>query len=172
MSLFNSEFPKIEGLSYTKNYISTEQEKFLIKQIDNQPWLNMMKRRVQHYGYYYKYKDRKLTPDLKIGELPNWLQILPNFDQVIINEYLTGQGITPHIDCIPCFGDTICSLSLLEPCEMILENGDVKYSIILEPRSLLIFQGEARYKWKHSIPQRKSNIKNRRVSISFRKVAL
>ncbi|WP_231289239.1 hypothetical protein [Rickettsia bellii] len=28
-------------------------------------------------------------------------------DQVIINEYMPGQGIAPHTDCIPCFSDTI-----------------------------------------------------------------
>jgi alkylated DNA repair dioxygenase AlkB len=170
MTLFNTETPKIQGLTYTKNYITQEQEQFLISKIDEQPWLTDLKRRVQHYGYKYDYKARKITPDLKIGEVPGWLQILPNFDQVIINEYLCGQGITPHIDCIPCFDDIICSLSLLEPCEMILEQNNLKYSIILEPRSLLTFQGEARYEWKHSIPQRKSNIKNRRVSITYRKV--
>ncbi len=186
--LFTPYTPQIPGLSYTPNYITQKQEQFLISQIDAQPWLTNLKRRVQHYGYKYDYKARKITPDLKIGDIPQWLQILPNFDQVIVNEYLTGQGITPHIDCIPCFRDTICSLSLLEPCEMILEQGTIKHSIILEPRSLLTFQGEARYKWKHSIPQRirridenfdkfkthesKSNVKNRRVSITFRKVIL
>ena len=172
MSLFDCEKPKISGLTYIPDYITTEQEQFLISKIDAQPWLNDLKRRVQHYGYKYDYKARKITSDLKIGAIPEWLQILPTFDQVIVNEYRTGQGITPHIDCIPCFEDIICSLSLLEPCEMILERGSVKHSIILEPRSLLTFQGEARYKWKHSIPQRKSNIKNRRVSITYRKVIL
>ena len=172
MNFFSSEIPNIEGLTYTINYITAEQEQFLISQIDQQPWLSALKRRVQHYGYKYDYKARRITPDLKIDDIPQWLQILDGFDQVIINEYTIGQGITPHIDCIPCFGDTICSLSLLEPCEMILERGDVKHSIILEPRSLLTFQCEARYQWKHSIPQRKSNVKNRRVSITYRKVIL
>lgn len=172
MSLFACEKPNIEGLTYIPDYITTEQEQSLISQIDKQPWLNDLKRRVQHYGYKYDYKARKITPDLKIADVPEWLQILSNFDQVIVNEYLCGQGITPHIDCIPCFGETICSLSLLESCEMILERDNIKHSIILEPRSLLTFQGEARYEWKHSIPQRKSNIKNRRVSITYRKVIL
>ncbi len=172
MDLFTSEIPKIQGLTYTRNYITTEQEQFFITQIDNQPWLSDLKRRVQHYGYKYDYKTRRITLDLKIGNIPDWLQILANFDQVIVNEYLLGQGITPHIDCVPCFSDTICSLSLLESCEMILEKDNTKHSIILEPRSLLTFQGEVRYKWKHSIPQRKSNIKNRRVSITYRKVIL
>lgn len=172
MNLFTNELPRIEGLIYTPNYITTEQEQSLISKIDSQLWLNDLKRRVQHYGYKYDYKARRITPNLKIGAIPDWLQILPDYDQVIINEYLTGQGITPHIDCIPCFTDTICSISLLETCEMILERGSEKHAIILEPRSLLTFQGEARYKWKHSIPARKSNIKNRRISITYRKVIL
>lgn len=172
MNLFSAEIPNIKGLTYTPDYITDEQEQLLISKIDEQSWLTDLKRRVQHYGYKYDYKARRITPDLKIGAIPEWLQILPNFDQVIINEYLTGQGITPHIDCIPCFGDAICSLSLLEPCEMILEKDNAKHSIILEPRSLVTFKGEARYEWKHSIPARRSNIKNRRVSVTYRKVIL
>lgn len=172
MNLFSSEIPKIEGLTYTPSYITTEQEQLLISKIDQQLWLNDIRRRVQHYGYKYDYKARKITSDLKIGEVPEWLQILPYYDQVIINEYLCGQGITPHIDCIPCFGGTICSVSLLEPCEMILERDNIKHSITLEPRSLLTLQGEARYKWKHSIQVRKSNVRNRRVSVTFRNVIL
>lgn len=92
MSLFAGEKPDIEGLTYIPKYITQEQEQFLITQIDAQPWLNALKRRVQHYGYKYDYKARKITPDLKSGQC--------------------------LIDCIPCFGDTIYSLSLLEPCEM------------------------------------------------------
>jgi len=127
MSLFASEIPKISGLTYIPNYITLEQEQFLISQIDSQYWLNDLKRRVQHYGYKYDYKARKITPELKIDDIPHWLQILSDFDQVIVNEYLCGQGITPHIDCIPCFGDAIFSLSLLESCEIILERGSVKH---------------------------------------------
>ena len=123
---------------------------------------------------FYDYKARKITADLKIGEVPEWLQVcnIANFDQVIVNEYNCGQGISPHIDCIPCFENTICSLSLLSSCEMIFEheNTNERKSIILEPRSLLILKDEARYKWKHSIPARKSNIKERRVSVTFRSV--
>jgi|GEM_PF-2201343 len=50
MNLFSSEIPNIQGLTYTPNYITAEQEQFLISQIDQQPWLSDLKRRVQHYG--------------------------------------------------------------------------------------------------------------------------
>jgi hypothetical protein len=50
--------------------------------------------------------------------------------------------------------------------------GSTKIPLLLPQRSLLILTDEARYKWKHSIPARKSNIKQRRVSITFRMVLL
>ncbi len=37
---FGSEIPNIKGLTYIKDYITPEQEQFLISQIDKQPWLN------------------------------------------------------------------------------------------------------------------------------------
>ena len=39
-----------------------------------------------------------------------YFSLLP--DQLIVNEYLPGQGITDHIDCEPCFEDTVVSISL------------------------------------------------------------
>ena len=170
MSLFEQKLPA--GLQYIPNYITDAKQDELIEKIDQQPWLNDLKRRVQHYGYKYDYQTRKITPALKIDPVPDWLQILPNYDQVIINEYQQGQGISSHIDCIPCFGNTICSLSLLSPCEMIFKKNNQKISLILEPLSLFIMQNEARYEWKHEIPARKSNVKFRRVSITFRTVLL
>ena len=67
MTLFSNEYQPIQGLTYTKDYITTKQEQLLISQIDQQPWLNDLKRRVQHYGYKYDYKAHKITSDLKIG---------------------------------------------------------------------------------------------------------
>ncbi len=181
---------QIKGLQYIPNYISLEQEKSLITTIDNQVWLNDLKRRVQHYGYKYDYKAKKITDALKLGELPDWIKVYCNKlhseklvsqipDQVIINEYQAGQGITPHIDCVPCFGDTIASLSLGSACVMEFTHSKTseKQSLLLEPKSLVILSGEARYDWQHSIPQRKTdkyngNIINRtrRISLTFRNV--
>ena len=98
---------------------------------------------------------------------------------MIANEYLPGQGISAHVDCVPCFSDRIASLSLLSPCEMVFRNGKQgdRLSAILEPRSLLILSGAARYEWTHEIPARKSDEVNgerrprtRRISLTFRTV--
>lgn len=182
--------PTIAGLSYIADYIDESTDSALLKIIDSQPWMDDLKRRVQHYGWRYDYKARNVTSDLRIGALPDWLQtyaaclqqaglFAETPDQVIINEYEPGQGISAHIDCIPCFADTIASLSLGSPCVMDFSHsktGD-KSSLLLEPRSLLVFSGDARYVWQHAIAGRKTDRFNgqiipraRRVSLTFRKV--
>ncbi len=193
MSLFDDDKkPDISGLRYLPDYIDKKTEDFLLQKIDGEPWLSDMKRRVQHYGYKYDYKARRITQDLQIGSIPDWLAGLCNMlyvnkifakipDQVIINEYQAGQGITPHIDCVPCFGETIASISVYTPCVMEftpIETGE-KISQLLEPRSLVVLSGEARYKWQHAIPQRKTDIVNgqkiargRRISLTFRTIIL
>ena len=98
-------------------------------------------------------------------------------DQVIANEYLTGQGISAHVDCEPCFGEVIASLSLLSACEMqfhCVETGEARAAILPE-RSLLVLAGAARRDWTHAIPARRSDsidgvrvMRQRRVSLTFR----
>lgn len=56
---------------------------------------------------------------------------------------------------------------------------DAKISILLEPNSILVMSGEARYQWKHGIAKRKKDRyqgvilkRSRRVSFTFRKMLL
>lgn len=183
-----SAIPDINGLSYISEWITRDNEAELISIIDQQPWITDLKRRVQHYGYAYDYKARNVTRDLYLGTLPYWLQILAQKlaidglfqavpDQVIINEYLPGQGISSHIDCIPCFGKTIASLSLCSPCVMDFCKGTKKHSLMLECRSLLVLSDSARYEWQHGIAGRKTDnhdgqiiSRTRRLSLTFRNI--
>lgn len=125
--------PDISGLTYISNFITQDEENALISSIDAQPWLNDLKRRVQHYGYKYDYKARAISNDSYLGPLPDWFSSISNKlhcerifpsvpDQAIVNEYLPGQGISTHIDCVPCFADTIASLSLGSRCVMEFSN--------------------------------------------------
>lgn len=178
----------VSGLDYVPHFLRDEEEVELIRAVDKQPWITDLKRRVQHYGYRYDYKARGLMGNLYLGPIPAWLQPYCNRlrtdghfntrpDQVIVNEYLPGQGIASHTDCIPCFGETIASISLGSPCSMDFTNGAMKASLYLEQRSLLILSGDARYQWKHAIAARKSDKVNnittpraRRISLTFRTV--
>lgn len=183
--LFKEEM-NIPGLAYIPNYIPVEYENKLMQLIDANSWNLDLKRRTQHYGYKYDYTARSVNPSYYLGEMPYWINelckklysesiFIEKPDQVIINEYMPGQGIVPHIDCVTCFEGVICSLSLASGCVMNLSWGDIKRCINLEPRSLLILKDDARYKWKHGIAARKSDNgvrRGRRISLTFRKVIL
>ena len=174
--------PDISGLNYLPDFIPPEQEQVLLAEIDRQPWLNDLKRRVQHYGYKYDYKARNVAADSYLGPLPDWLEPVtrkldfkPN--QAIVNEYLPGQGISAHIDCVPCFGEKIASLTLGSGAVMQFSKGNQKQALYLEPCSLITLSGPARYEWQHAIPARKSDVvdgfkieRTRRVSLTFRTV--
>jgi alkylated DNA repair dioxygenase AlkB len=180
------------GLSLLTDLITETEERELLSVIDQQPWLADLQRRVQHYGYRYDYTARQVTADLYLGALPEWLQSLEMRlhheglfatppDQVIVNEYHPGQGIAPHVDCIPCFGNTIASLSLGSGCLMDFTHSNTaqKTSLFLPQRSLLLLQGDARYHWQHGIAKRKSDVVNgvkiqrrRRMSLTFRTMDL
>ena len=183
----------IDGLQYIEDYITEAQHDWALARIDEQQWLDDLKRRVQHYGFKYDYKARKVDMDMHIGELPKWLNRLSEnlykdgympevADQVIINEYQPGQGISSHIDCEPCFQDTIASLSLGSGCVMNFTNKfdkTQKIPVWLEPRSLVVLSSEARYEWLHGIAARKWDEwdghryeRQRRVSLTFRKVII
>lgn len=149
------EVPDIDGLLYIPNFISESEHDALLTAVDVQSWLTDLKRRVQHYGYKYDYKARNILPDSYLGELPHWLGDLQERlftdgifkqkpDQAIINEYLPGQGISSHIDCVPCFEDVIASLSLGSDTIMQLSKAEQKHYVFLEKRSLIVLSGEAR----------------------------
>jgi alkylated DNA repair dioxygenase AlkB len=129
---------------------------------------------------------------MRIGPLPQWAEEIADIlferrlaperpDQVIVNEYVPGQGIASHVDCQPRFTDTIISLSLSSPCVMDFTHKQTRqvFPLLLEPRSLVILQDEARYIWLHGIPARKTDQyeektiqRGPRVSLTFRKVIL
>lgn len=176
-----------KGLQYLECWISEDEHCFLLEAVDLQPWLTDISRRVQHYGYRYDYEARKVDQGMYLGPLPDWslpiadrLQangLMQRPDQLIVNEYLPGQGITPHVDCIPCFGPVITSLSLGAAVVMDLRRGDERFSILLRPRSLLLLAEDARRQWRHGIAARKSDTwdgertpRGRRVSMTFRTV--
>ncbi|MGV1956172.1 alpha-ketoglutarate-dependent dioxygenase AlkB [Agrobacterium sp. 22-214-1] len=179
------------GIVYFDGFLSPEEEAVVAHRLDADVWSTELKRRVQHFGYRYDYKARAVTAEAYFGPLPPWLGVfaerlvttcycrdLP--DQVIANEYLPGQGISAHVDCVPCFDDTIVSISLLSTCEMVFRelHGPAICGVLLQPRSGVLLRDAGRYGWTHEIPARKSDIVNgirtargRRISLTFRKVA-
>src|SRR5262249_7484922 len=62
----------VKGLRYLADFITPEQQDALVRQIDAQPWLGDLRRRVQHYGYKYDYKARAVDVSMRLGPLPEW----------------------------------------------------------------------------------------------------
>jgi alkylated DNA repair dioxygenase AlkB len=182
------------GLTYVPDLVSIADERALLDLLDNtlaDRWMSDLSRRVQHFGYRYDYKARALSfkdriesPPPMVASIGQQLVDLGYFaeapDQVIVNEYQPGQGISPHIDRATCFGPTVASLSL--GSDIVLEfispegkNG----SLVLPARSLVVLSSDARFTWRHGIASRKSDRiagfearRQRRVSLTFRTVLL
>ena len=166
----------------------------LLDWIDSQPWDFGLRRGVQHYGWRYDYRSRSVLASDHLGPLPEPLAALAasvaqvagrqnggqaRFDQAIVNAYEPGQGIADHVDCRPCFGPVIASLSLGDEWPMRFTHPvhQQSFELWLPAGSLLILSGPARYDWTHGIAARKSDavdgqrrVRQRRVSVTLRKV--
>jgi len=182
----------IEGLTIIQNFISSEEEADLLDKISSELWLNDLKRRVQHYGFRYDYSKKKIDLSMYVGQLPVWSEVILDRikgiqsidfipDQLIVNEYEPGQGISQHVDCTTCFTGIILSLSLGSGCELEFKHTKTKKTekVYIQRNSLVIMQGEARYNWMHLIRNRKTDpyngiklFRETRLSLTFRRVIL
>lgn len=184
----------IPGLTYIPNYVNIDEQNQLLNVIDQQVWsLESVesKRRIQQHGYRYEYQNGILVACIYLGSLPDWAASITKrlcsagltevvFDQVTVNEYEPGQGLTSHIDCVTCFGDIIITLSLGSSYVMEFTHSQTqeKRELLLLPGSLLVLKREARYVWLHSVTPREKDIykgrefvRTRRVAVTFREAA-
>ncbi|UQV46497.1 alpha-ketoglutarate-dependent dioxygenase AlkB [Janthinobacterium lividum] len=178
------------GLAIIPSFLERDEESGLLEVIDSNPWDDSMSRRVQHYGWRYDYKARRVDPNAYMGPLPSWAQVIaqrlldeglvPELpDQVIVNEYKRSQGISKHIDCPACFRGPVVTISLRETWEMVFsrkfKGEEQKYRVMLPRCSAAILAGEARSKWSHEIAKKRADdgvARERRVSVTFRKVSI
>ena len=87
------------------------------------------------------------------------------FNQMIVNRYSPGQGISAHVD-LAVFGDVVASVSLESAAMMEFspKGGGGKVGVRLKPGDLLVLSGQARWDWLHGI----SACPSQRTSISLR----
>lgn len=184
--------PAVPGLRYVPAFLTPAEQEDAVRRIDanDGAWLTSLSRRVQHYGWRYDYAARAVTSDMRIGPLPDWLYALAERlyeaggfervpEQVIINEYEPGQGISMHADH-PGFGDAVAMVSLGDDWAMefsrVGRDGDDARtaSMTLERGSALVLTGEARRGWRHGIAKRRKERdgreRKRRLSLTFRTV--
>jgi len=160
-----------DGLTYRGNFLSPDEERDLLAQIEQLPFHEVRmhgvvaRRTVIHFGYDYDYEGWKLFP---ADPPPDFLEPLINrcaeaagidrarLAQFLVARYPAGSAIGWHRDA-PMFGVPVIGVSFLSSCAMRFrrERGDgwETHAQLLEPRSLYILDGAARRQWQHSIPR-------------------
>ena len=161
----------IPGLTLLEEHVSAAEEEALVSLArERGVETRLARRRVKHFGYAFDYGTREATePCEAIPALAmEVLRRLPvdvlgregamRCDQVTVNEYPRGTGIAPHVDTHSAFGETIASLTLSGCAVMEFRTrGEENRALFLPRRSLLVMTGDARYRWQHYIPHRKSD---------------
>jgi alkylated DNA repair dioxygenase AlkB len=174
-----------EGFIYEPDFLTQAEEQALIAQVEALGWQQVemhgvtARRRVVHYGLNYGYDRRSLEP----GEpMPEWLQPLiekaaTRFDleptaiaEALITEYSSGAGIGWHRDA-PGF-DRVIGISLRSSARFRLRPYPAPQvpprqkpvEVLVEPRSVYLLDGIARWRWQHGIP----GTKELRYSITLR----
>eukprot|EP00904_Undaria_pinnatifida_P010564 jgi/Undpi1/6638/HiC_scaffold_20.g09117.m1 len=184
---------EVPGLTLIERFVGEREEEALLEHFirgDEARWTGPLRRRVQHYGRVFDYHTRHVDFSAPAPPLPDCLaavtedmgkrRLKPSLpDQLTLNEYKPGQGISPHVDTHSAFEDGLASLSLGSGCVMDMRHPDgVRVKNVYLPRgSLLVMEGAARYEWSHGIASRKTDMVNgvltkrsTRVSLTFRRV--
>lgn len=73
-----------------------------------------------------------------------------SFNQCIVNNYEAGQGISKRTD-VSSYGDVIGCYTFGSGATMVFKKYTEKYELYVEPNSLYIMSGDARYKWTHEM---------------------
>jgi alkylated DNA repair protein alkB family protein 6 len=154
---------------YIPGVLGESEEAALVAASAQQPWVQLRDRRLQCHG-------GTVLPEGTVAEpLPPHLQHLctalqgagifgaarpPN--HCLVNEYHVGEGIMPHRDG-PLYEPTVAILSLRAPIVFdfwasAAAAADPEVaparSLLLEPRSLLVFRGDAYADFHHAIAMR------------------
>lgn len=160
---------------YIPNFITPQEESQILSTVERTPkprWTQLAHRRLINYGGVPH-------PKGMIAEaIPSWLQTYVDkvnqlagvfedtrkANHVLVNEYLSGEGIMPHLDG-PLFYPTITTIScgshaVLEFQEA-LESNDEEAKVerrpvtklLVQPRSLLILKDAMYEKYLHSIAE-------------------
>jgi alkylated DNA repair dioxygenase AlkB len=160
--------PPIAGLDYREEFVSAAESAELVRRLaeaDLAPfrfhgWLGNRKTRT--FGWRYDFDDSSFAP---AEPIPDWLHPLrakaaafagvspEDFAHVLLARYDPGAGIGWHRDR-PQFEDVV-GISLGSPAAMRFRlrtaDGFRRTKVYLEPRSVYLLSGEARWDWEHSI---------------------
>ena len=181
--LFASRLAVPEGFTYAPGFLTVGQEAQLLEQIQALSFQEAQykewraRRRVVSFGGSYDFSRQQLKPAPPIPEFLHalreqaaaWAALTPaRLQHAMIAEYRPATPLGWHRD-VPNFEDVI-GVSLLGHARMRFRpwpprpNQRTSYAIELEPRSVYLMRGAARWQWQHAV----SPTRELRYSITFR----
>jgi alkylated DNA repair dioxygenase AlkB len=183
--LFGTPAPPLPpGMRYATDFLTAEEEQHWIAFAQSLPLKEMnykgytARRRVLSFGGKYDYVRHRLDEGPPIPreldplreKVADWLGVAPDaFTQVLVAEYREGTPLGWHRD-VPDFEDVV-GVSLLSDCVMRFrpyppqspKKADI-LKIDVQPRSIYLLRGAARWDWQHSVAPTRAL----RYSITFR----
>ena len=183
-SLFDKQELAPGELGYWSEFVSAAEERLLVERIaalDIAPFqfgAYEGKRRVVSFGWSYDFSRRHLKP---AAPPPSWIapfasrveafaSLKPGaIGHILFTEYAPGAAIGWHRDKKDF--DLVFGLSLAAACPFRFRRKSGKrwerFTLDVQPRSLYLMTGEARWSWEHSIPAMAAL----RYSVTFRTLA-
>ncbi|KAM6983608.1 alpha-ketoglutarate-dependent dioxygenase alkB homolog 4 [Tautogolabrus adspersus] len=189
-----------EGTSFTfpgvflwDNFISEEEEKQLMSNIDQDVWNESQSgRRKQDFGPKVNFKKRKVRFGgfsglpalsqklvLRMQGEPSLSDFQPVEQCNLDYHPQRGSAIDPHLDDSWLWGERLVTINMLSntTLTMSLEEGlpgfglaeEVHVAVRLPRRSLVVLHGEARHRWKHAI--HREDVRERRVCSTYRELS-
>eukprot|EP01127_Copromyxa_protea_P020642 TRINITY_DN6927_c0_g1_i1.p1 TRINITY_DN6927_c0_g1~~TRINITY_DN6927_c0_g1_i1.p1 ORF type:complete len:230 (-),score=36.58 TRINITY_DN6927_c0_g1_i1:17-706(-) len=175
----------IDGFYVLRNFLDFADQAFVLASIDD-AWMDAELNQWMQFGNLPDWVHSIITRKLRELLLDSsvWPFTKREFNQMIVNKYPVGEGITDHVDLLK-FDDGICGLSLLSSTVMNLkpcpskENKEAKegahVDVMLNPGDLYLMHGEARYNYTHGIAQRTFDewngekiMRGERISVTMR----
>jgi DNA oxidative demethylase len=175
----NTETPP--GLRHIPDLLSPAEEAELIARLAQIEFSavemrgQVARRRTAHFGWVYGYESWRISPGPPVpgflesmrARCAGLLAVEPNaLAEVLVTEYPPGAGIGWHRDA-PQFGPVV-GVSLVSPCRMRFRTAEATgrqtRTVLLEPRSAYVLDGDVRWKWHHHIPPTRAL----RYSVTFR----
>ena len=173
-----------EGMVYERGFLAAAEERELIALVAAMPVKEMnyrgytARRRVLSFGGSYDFQAHQLNaappipPSLEPlrRKAAAWLGVAPeDFTQALVAEYREGTPLGWHRD-VPDFEDVV-GISLLNDAVMRFRPYPPRepkkasvIKVVVEPRSIYLLRGPARWAWQHSVAPTRSL----RYSITFR----
>lgn len=164
----------VDGFFIIEEFLTEEEEDILVQKIYEHKWKfdRTKKRRVQIYGPWHddQYNIMRHIPPTPIPKfLKKMCQKINGYcnshvnnvarfgndytTEIFINEYVSHSYLRYHTDNRKTYEELIVGVSALSQGILSFSKGSITHDINIPPRSMYVMMGDARYIYKHAVPE-------------------